>query len=125
MMSGPVSFTFAATTLAAGATFSPLSGPPPWQYQYPEQDCLVELIVDAVAPGAVVSLYSGGDTIQQESPVTSGGTVSVIPNILNGTVVTGRARKGSLLSVNIRNTTAGAIAGISGKVTLVPVRGGR
>lgn len=124
-MMGPVSFTFAIPSLAAGATAAPLSGPPPWQYQYPDQDCLVEVIVNAVAVGAVVSLYSGGDTIQQESPISSGGTIGVIPNILNGTVVTGRARRSALLSVNIRNTTGGAIAGIQGKVTLVPVRGGR
>lgn len=124
-MMTPVSFTFVNASLAAGATFSPLSGPPPWQYQYPDTDCLVELIVSAVAVGAVVTLYSGGETIQQESPVTSGGTVGVIPNVLNGTVVTGKAARGKLLSVNIRNTTVAAIAGIQGKITLVPVRGGR
>jgi hypothetical protein len=124
-MMGPVTFTFATASVAAGATYAPLSGPPPWQYQYPDVDCLVELIVDAVATGMVVSLYSGGDTIQQESPVSGGGTIAVIPNVLNGTVVTGRAAKGKLLSVNFRNTTGGAIAGVSGKITLVPVRGGR
>ena len=124
-MTTPVTFTFVNTSLAAGATYSPLSGPPPWQYQYPESDCLVELIVNAVAAGAVVPLYSGGEPLQQESPVTAGGTVSVIPNVLNGTVVTGRAKRGALLSVNIRNTTGGAIAGIQGKLTLVPVRAAR
>ena len=124
-MQGPVSFTFVNTSLAAGASYAPLAGPPPWQYQSPAQDCLVEVIVNAVAAGGVIALYSGGDTLQQESPISAGGTVSVIPNVLNGTVVTGRARRGALLSVNIRNTTGGAIAGIQGKVTLVPVRGGR
>lgn len=124
-MQSPVSFTFANSSLAAGATYSPVQGPPPWQYQYPDSDCLIEVIVNAVAVGAVVSLYSGGDTIQQESPVSSGGTIGVIPNVLNGTVVTGRAKKGALLSLNIRNTTGGAIAGVQGKITLVPVRGSR
>lgn len=124
-MQSPVTFTFHSASVAAGATYSPIQGPPPWQYQYPDSDCLIEVIVNAVAAGAVVSLYSGGDTIQQESPVSSGGTIAVIPNVLNGTVVTGRARKAALLSLNIRNTTGGAIAGIQGKITLVPVRGGR
>lgn len=119
-MQGPVSFNF-TQLVGVGATFSALAG---WQYEFPDVDCLVEVILDATAVGLVAALFSGGDTIQQEAPISAGGVAGVIPNVLNGTVVTGRARKGMRLSLNVRNPTAGAQT-VNGKVTLVPGRGRR
>lgn len=119
-MQGPVSFNF-SPLVGIGGLANPLAG---WQYEFPDVDCLVEVILDATAVGLVAALFSGGDTIQQESPISSGGVAGVIPNVLNGTVVTGRARKGMRLSLNIRNPTAGAQT-VNGKVTLIPGRGRR
>lgn len=119
-MMGPVSFPFTAL-VGIGAVYTPLVG---WQYEYPDQDCLVEVIINATAVGLVAAIYSGGNTIQQEAPIQAGGTAGVIPNVLNGQVVSGKASKGARLAINVRNPTAGAQT-VNGQITLIPGRGRR
>jgi len=63
----------------------------------------------ATAVGIVVSRTFGSDTIQQESPLSAGGTAGVIPSRLNIEPVTEKANATDLLRVVYRNTTAGAI----------------
>ena len=119
-MMGPVSFPF-TQLVGAGAVYTPLVG---WQYEYPDQDCLAEVIINATAVGLVAAIYSGGNTIQQESPIQAGGVAGVIPNVLNGTVVSGKAAKSNRLAVNVRNPTGGGQT-VNGIITLIPGRGRR
>lgn len=119
-MQGPVSFPF-TQLVGAGANYTPLIG---WQYEYPDADVLVEVLLNATAVGLVAAIYSGGDTIQQEAPIQAGGTAGVIPSPLNTSVVTGRGRRGSRLAINVRNPTGGGQT-VNGSITLIPGRGRR
>lgn len=115
-MMGPVSFPFTAS-VGAGATYTPLTG---WQYEYPDRNVRVEVLINATAVGLVVAIYSGGDTIQQEAPIQAGGTAGVIPSPLNTPAVTGLGRKSARLAINVRNPTGGAQT-VNGIITLIPM----
>lgn len=93
-------------SIAAGATFDPLDN---WQYRYAPYKALMELFHRATATGVVVTVTTGSDTVQEESPVSGGGTASVIPSRLNIEPVTDKVDAGDLLKIRYRNTTAGAI----------------
>lgn len=94
--------------LAAGATFDPLDSAG-WMYRYVPYPAIVEVIDRATAVGVVVTRTFGSDTIQQESPVSAGGTAGVIPSRLNIEPVTEKANGTDLLRVVYRNTTGGAV----------------
>lgn len=103
------SFTFSAA-IAAGATFDPLDASgSAWMYRYLPYAAMVEIIDRATAVGVTVVRTFGSDTIQQESPVSAGGTAGVIPNRLTVEPVTEKAQPSDLLRLVYRNTTAGAI----------------
>lgn len=117
-MLGPVSFTW-SSSVAAGAVFLPLDG---WANEFAPFNGAIEVITDATAVGMVLTLTTGNETIQEESPIKAGGTAGVIPSALNTPVVVGAIRKGDRQKVKVRNTTGGAVTS-NGIATLVP--GGR
>lgn len=99
-------FTF-TTTIAAGATYTPLSG---WQYEYLPYPAFVEIGVNAAAVGVVATISSGSDVLQEESPVQAGGTAGVIPSPLNTPYLTDEAAAGDRLKISMRNTTGAGVA---------------
>lgn len=117
-MAGPVSFVF-SSAVTTGSTYLPLDG---WQYEFAPFGGAVELIIRSTLVSATVQLTAGGDTIQESSPIQSGGTAGVTPSALNTPVVVGRVKKGDRLKVRVFNGNAGTVT-IDGIVTLVP--GGR
>ena len=117
-MPGPVSFVF-SSLVTTGSTYLPLDG---WQYEFAPFAGAIELIIRSTLVSATVQLTAGGDTIQESSPIQSGGTAGVTPSALNTPVVVGRVKKGDRLKVRVFNGNAGSVT-IDGIVTLVP--GGR
>lgn len=99
-------FPFTAS-VAAGATYLPLST---WQFRFPPQDGLLEVLVNATAVGVVQNLTTGPESIvQSECPVQAGGTAGVIPARLTCEPIVDKVMKGEEIVHTFRNTTAGAI----------------
>lgn len=94
--------------ITAGSTFDPLDSAG-WMYRYVPYPAIIEVIDRATAVGIVVSRTFGSDTIQQESPLSAGGTAGVIPSRLNIEPVTEKANATDLLRVVYRNTTGGTV----------------
>lgn len=94
--------------VAAGATFDPIDAAG-WQYRYLPYPCVIEVIHQATAVGVVVAITFGSDTIQQESPLSAGGTAGQIPSRFTREPITEKAMQGDLIRVVYRNTTAGGI----------------
>lgn len=110
------SFTF-TESVAAGATFRPLTG---WQYQYLPWPAEVTVLARAVAVDVVAVYTSGSETIVEESPVQSGGTAGVIPSPLNTPVQGWLAAAGDLLKLSYRNTS-GAAVNVDGIIEVSPL----
>ena len=110
------SFTY-NQSIAAGATFNPLTG---WQFEYTPWPAGVGVLARATAVGLVNTLTSGSETIVEESPVQAGGTDGVIPSALNTTPQGWQAAAGDRLKLNYRNTTLGAII-IDGIIEIEPL----
>jgi len=67
--------------------YNPLSG---WQFEtnpYP-QGAIVSILVDCTDANSRITVYSGSQTIQERSPVQSGGTAGVMPAPLSNTPIT-------------------------------------
>lgn len=106
-------------SIAAGATFDPLDAGG-WQYRYLPYAAILEVIHQATAVGVVVTITFGSDTIQQESPLSAGGTAGQIPSRFAREPITEKGMQGDLLRVVYRNTTAGAIT-VDGLVEITRV----
>lgn len=63
---------------------NPLSG---WQYEYVPaawaNGAVVKILQRATTTGVRTTIYSGGQTIVERSPVQGGGTIGVTPSELN------------------------------------------
>lgn len=107
-------------SIAAGATFNPLAT---WDYETPRVPMLLEIFHRATLVGLLSTLKSGGDTIEQESPVPAGGTAGVPPGRLDVDPITGEATALLKTALVYRNPTAGAIV-VDGYVNAVEMGGG-
>lgn len=70
--------TFSQALTANQLGFNPLSG---WQFEtvpYP-QGAVISVLVDCTDANARITVTSGSQTIQERSPVQSGGTAGVMP----------------------------------------------
>lgn len=95
-----------AENVTAGALFSPLVG---WQYEYAPFGGIVKFNFDATAVGVVITVSAGSDTLQQRSPVASGGVVGVMPSDFDQEPLTDEVAAGDRLIIQFENTTVGAI----------------
>ncbi len=86
--------------------FNPFAG---WQYEFLPWPAHVIVLARSVAVGVNVTLYSGSETIQERSPLQSGGVAGVTPSELNTPAISFQAAAGDRLKALIDNTTAGAI----------------
>ncbi len=104
-------------SVAAGATYIPTQG---WQYEYLPFPALVEVGMDTTAVGLVATVSSGSDVLQEESPVSAGGTAGVVPSPLNTPYLSDQAAAGDRIKVSVRNTTGGALT-VTGIIKLTPL----
>jgi len=103
-------------SVAAGATFEPLNG---WQYEYAPFGGTIEILQDAGAVGVVNTITSGSDTLQERSPVSSGGTTGQMPSVFARVPVLDEVAAGDRLKILYENTTGGAVV-VNGTITYTP-----
>jgi len=110
--------------VAAVATDTPLDATGnTWKYNRAPYDGVVEVLHRATAVGVVVTITAGSDEVQQESPISAGGTAGVLTGRLNVEPVTFTVKGGDVIGVRYRNTTGGAI-NVEGTVELTRKGGG-
>lgn len=97
-------FTFSQALTANQLGFNPLSG---WQYEYLPWPAQVILLVRSTDAAERLTIYSGSETIQERSPVQSGGTAGVTPTEFTTPPVSFVAAAGDRLKFVIDNTGAG------------------
>jgi len=88
-----------------------------WKYRYVPYDAIVEILHRATLVSMLVQITAGSDEIQQESPVSAGGTAGVLTGRLNVEPVTFKVKAGDLLVVRYRNTNAGTVT-VDGTIEL-------
>ncbi len=96
------------TTLTAGSTTNLLTG---WQYEYLPWPARIKCLLKSTAAAATqdkLTVFSGSETIQEESPIQGGGTAGVTPSELNTPPIVWDAPAGDRLKLNARNTSAGS-----------------
>ena len=79
--------TFSQALTANQLGYNPISG---WQFETVPyaQGAAVSIIIDCTDANARVTCYTGSQTVQERSPVQSGGTAGVMPAPLNNTPIT-------------------------------------
>lgn len=93
-------------SIAAGAIFNPLDG---WQYEYMPTGAILSLLHRASAVGLVCTFTAGSDTLQEEAPVSAGGTAGVLPSALDVPPIQDAVAAGDRIKLRYRNTTGGAV----------------
>jgi len=105
-------------SMATGTALNPLEqAGNQWKYSRVPYDCMVEVLHRATLVGMLVTVTSGSDEIQQESPVSAGGTTGVLTGRLNVEPLTFRANAGDVIQIRYRNTNAGTV-NIDGTIEL-------
>jgi hypothetical protein len=113
--------TFSQALTANQLGYNPLAG---WQfetvpYQY-ARGAVVKLLINATDVNTRITVYTGSQTVQERSPIMSGGTVGVIPTDFNCTPVTFRAAPGDRLKLSIDEVAAGTPS-VHGVVIIEPL----
>jgi len=102
-----------SVSIAAGATIDLLnntvSPERPWKYNRAPYNGLVEVMLQGPTTGLRQSITVGSDEVQQDSPVSAGGTINVMPARLSREPVTFKVMQGDTISLIIQNPTAGAL----------------
>lgn len=78
-----------------------------WQYEFAPFPCTVKLLVRSTTNGALMSLYTGSETIQERSQIQGGGTAGVTPSELNTAPQIWHAAAGDRLKTAIDEVLAG------------------
>lgn len=91
--------------IAIGGTFDPLTT---WQYRYVPAPGIIRIVHRATLSGLLVTITSGSDTLQQESPVASGGTLGQIPSAFDVEPILDEVASGDVIIISYRNTNAAA-----------------
>jgi hypothetical protein len=108
-------------SVGAGLTDFPLQALA-WAFETLPYPCAVRIFLRTTATGVLARIQSGSETVQDETPVQSGGTAGVTPSPLNTTPTEFLGPAGDRLSVAIRNTTGGALT-VDGLVQIEPIPG--
>lgn len=96
-----------SVSVGAGATAFPLAT---WNYRFPPNNALLELMCNATAVGVVMNLTTGPESIvPSETPVSAGGTAGVLPARLSTEPIVDMVNKGEEIVLSLRNTSGGAI----------------
>lgn len=102
-----------SVSVAAGGVFNPLDG---WQYEYIPVGAVLQLLHRATAVGLVCTFTAGSDTLQEEAPVSAGGTAGSLPSPLDVPAITDQVAAGDRIKLRYRNTTGGAIT-VDGQIS--------
>lgn len=78
-----------------------------WQYEFLPWPARVVILVRSTDAAERMTVYSGSETIQEKSPVPSGGTAGQTPVDFNTPRVEFNAAAGDRLKIVIDNTGAG------------------
>jgi hypothetical protein len=92
-------------SIAAGAVSNIITG---WQYEYLPWPARIKMLIRSPVATMRLTVFSGSETIQEESPIQSGGTAGVTPSELNTAPIVWDAPRGDRLKFNVRSTDAGA-----------------
>jgi hypothetical protein len=92
-------------SIAAGAVANIITG---WQYEYLPWPARIKMLIRAPVATLKLTVFSGSETIMEESPIQSGGTAGVTPSELNTAPIVWDAPAGDRLKLNVRSTDAGA-----------------
>jgi hypothetical protein len=106
-------------SIAAGAVDTPIAAIA-WAYEQLPYPAQVRILVRTTAVGVLAAVMAGSESIQDETPVQSGGTAGVTPSPLNTLPIEFVAGAGDRVSLRLRNTTAGALT-VDGVVTVDPL----
>lgn len=107
-----------SVSLGTGLSTNPLDqAGAEWKYKYAPYDCIVEVLHRSTVTGVLAQISSGSDEIQQESPVSAGGTTGTLTGRLNVEPVTFRVKAGDLIVIRYRNTNAGT-ANLDGTIEM-------
>lgn len=110
-----LSFSQALTANQLG--YNPLSG---WQFEYVPWAAAVKLLTRCTDANARITVYSGSQTIQERSPVQSGGTAGVTPSDLNTPATAWVAAPGDRLKLSI-DEVAGGTPTVDGIIYVEPM----
>lgn len=114
-------FPFSQALTANQQGFNPLTG---WQYEFVPmaymRGAAVKLLSRATTTGARLTIYSGGQTIRQRSPVQGGGTAGTTPSDLNTNPEVWVASPGDRLILQYDEVAAGTPT-IDGVIEIEPV----
>jgi hypothetical protein len=97
-------FTWSTAMTANQSGLNPLSG---WQYEYLPWPAQILILVRSTTTGNRITVYSGSETIQERTPVQSGGTAGVTPSELNTPAISFQAAAGDRLKLVIDEVSAG------------------
>lgn len=109
---------FSISIPAAGTNTNVLAG---WQYEYLPFPARVKVLLRAPVTTLNATVFSGSETIQEESNVQGGGTAGVTPAELNTSPIVWDAPAGDRLKIQVRSTDAGAQF-IDGIIYIYPLR---
>ena len=111
-------FNFSTVFTANQLGVNPLAG---WQYEFvPMVPHSVKLLVRSTTTGNRITVYSGSETIQERTPVQSGGTAGVTPSELNTAAITWLAAAGDRLKLAI-DEVAGGTPTVDGIIVIEPL----
>lgn len=113
-----LSFSQALTANQLG--FNPISG---WQYEFVPiayARAAVGILLRATTAGTRVTVMSGGQVVQERSPIQGGGTAGVTPSPLNTTPLTFIANGNDRIKVLVDEVLGGTPT-VDGLITLEPL----
>lgn len=91
-----------STAMAAGqGATNLLTG---WQYEYLPWPARLKVLIRSTLATDKLTVFTGSETIQEESPIQGGGTAGTTPSELNTPPIVWDAPAGDRLKLNARNT---------------------
>lgn len=102
--------------LGAGGTAFPLNN---WQYEYLPYPAACKVIMRSTVATDRATVTSGSETIQEESPIPSGGTAGQTPTDFNAPAVQWNGAYNDRLKILLRNT--GAASTVDGYIDIQPL----
>lgn len=114
-------FPFSQLFVANQQGFNPLTG---WQYEFVPmayaRGAAVKLLSRSTTTGLRLTVYSGGQTIRQRSPVQGGGTAGTTPSDLNTNPEVWVASPGDRLILQYDEVSAGTPT-LDGVIEVEPI----
>jgi hypothetical protein len=94
-----------STSIPAAGVVNVITG---WQYEYLPWAARIKLLIRATAATLRLVVFSGSETIMEESPIQAGGVAGTTPTDFTTPPIVFDAPGGDRLKFNVRSTDAGA-----------------